>query len=135
MTEGLFDDADIIHVYLRSEAIDDGSLVDVTAVAREAGITFPVAITAAAWVECVALPPGYIGTQDENGRLWDVVWMTRHAIRTGPGGRDRVPVEMLVVDIEHGIERRRPRLHHLVAQCGPGDDGEPVITIMQPGED
>ena len=29
----------------------------------------------------------------------------------------------------------KPRLTMLKAICGPGDQGEPVITIMLPGED
>jgi hypothetical protein len=28
-----------------------------------------------------------------------------------------------------------PPLVRLKALCGPGDDGEPVITVMMPGED
>jgi hypothetical protein len=30
---------------------------------------------------------------------------------------------------------RRVRLLTLKAVCGPGDDGEPVVTIMYPEED
>ena len=38
----LFADADVIHAYTRSQAIEDGVLVDVTAAAREAGFKIPV---------------------------------------------------------------------------------------------
>ena len=34
----MFDHADIIHCYTRADAIRDGVLIDVSAVAREAGI-------------------------------------------------------------------------------------------------
>jgi hypothetical protein len=47
--------------------------IDVSAVAREAGIRYPVALTRAAWEKCVTVPPGVL-YQDESGRLWDVVW-------------------------------------------------------------
>ena len=43
-----------IYVYARENAIDDGTLVDVSEVAREAGFRIPVAMTAAAWADCVA---------------------------------------------------------------------------------
>lgn len=69
----MFDDSDLIHVYTRAQAIEDGVLVDVTETAKEAGIRYPVAITQAVWAEYVAVPDGVEG-QDENGRLWDILW-------------------------------------------------------------
>jgi hypothetical protein len=54
----MFDNADLIHAYTRAEAIADGALIDVSAVARKAGIRYPVALTAAVWAKCVAVPPG-----------------------------------------------------------------------------
>jgi hypothetical protein len=45
----IFDEADLIHRYTRVEAIRDGVLIDVSAVAREAGIRYPVALTRAVW--------------------------------------------------------------------------------------
>jgi hypothetical protein len=104
-------------------------LVDVTETAREAGIRFPVALTAAVWAECVAVPEGVDG-QDEAGRLWDVVWMTRCAIAMAPAGADTVPVRLHVRN-----DNVRPPPVTLKAVCGPGDDGEPVITVMRPDED
>jgi hypothetical protein len=47
-------------------------LIDVSPTAREAGFKYPVALTAAAWAKCVAVPPGAL-CQDEAGRLWDVL--------------------------------------------------------------
>ena len=38
----------LIHAYSRSQAIEDGVLIDVTATAREAGSRYPVAL-AATW--------------------------------------------------------------------------------------
>ena len=57
-------------------------LIDVSQTAREAGIRWPVALTAAVWAKCVAVPPG-VACQDEAGRLWDIVWMLRLAIGRG----------------------------------------------------
>jgi hypothetical protein len=45
---------EVIAIYTRSEALADGVLIDASAMAREAGFKWPVAITAAAWEDCVA---------------------------------------------------------------------------------
>jgi hypothetical protein len=44
----MYNNAELIHSYSRRQAIADGVLIDVTPTAREAGIKFPVALTAAA---------------------------------------------------------------------------------------
>jgi hypothetical protein len=53
----MFEEADLIHAYTRAEAIADGVLVDVSAVAREAGIRWPVALAAAARARSAASAP------------------------------------------------------------------------------
>src|SRR5262249_57157129 len=70
----MFDEADLIHRYSRADALRDGGLVDVSETAREADIRYPVALTRAAWEQCVAIPPGVV-CQDEAGRLGAVLWM------------------------------------------------------------
>ena len=42
--------------YTRADAIADGVLNDVSEIAKEAGIRYPVAMTSAAWSECVEVP-------------------------------------------------------------------------------
>ena len=64
----MFDNEDIVHRYTRADALADGVLVDVSAVAREAGIKFPVALTRAAWERCVMVPPGVLFQDDDFGR-------------------------------------------------------------------
>src|SRR5258708_38971929 len=120
---------DIISTYSRAEALEDGALVDVSETAREAGIRYPVALTRGAWAEAVEVPRGAVG-QDEAGRLWDVFWSLRMAIRAAQSGADRLTFRVSVVG-----ERRKRRTVDLVSVCGPGDDAEPVITVMLPGED
>jgi hypothetical protein len=125
----MFDNAEVIHSYSRADAIRDGVLIDVSAVAREAGIRFPVALTSAVWARCVTVPPG-VKCQDEAGRLWDVVWMLRCAIRRSDGALVRFGVH-----VRNDNRERMPPLAQLKAMCGPGDRGEPVITVMLPEED
>jgi hypothetical protein len=123
-------ETNIIFAYTRAQAIADGVLVDVSKLAREAGFKIPVAVTAGVWAECVAVPPGVTG-QDETGRLWDVLNMLRHAIGTN-GGSDRVD---FAVHVRKDNEESTPPLVPLYAVCGPGDDADPVVTVMMPHED
>lgn len=44
-----------INTYGRSEAIEDGVLVDVTETACEAGFAIPVALTIGVWEDCVGV--------------------------------------------------------------------------------
>jgi hypothetical protein len=125
----MFENAEVIHRYTRAQAIEDGVPIDVSVVAREAGIRFPVALTTAVWARCVAVPQG-VECQDEVGRLWDVVWMLGVGIQRA-GGR----VVLYSLHIRNDNRSGTPPLVHLKAVCGPGDQGEPVITVMMPDED
>jgi hypothetical protein len=119
---------EVISSYSRAQAIEDGYLVDVSEVAKEAGIKFPVAVTRTVW-------DGYITPdtraeklgQSESGRLWDTLWMLRCNLKRG-GSEIRYQLYYI-------MKERQKRLVTLKAVCGPGDDAEPVITIMLPEED
>ncbi len=116
----MFEEFDLIHRYSRREALRDGVLIDVSETAREAGLRWPVALTAAAWAKCVAVPPG-VACQDEAGRLWDVLWLLRCAAGGGAGAEVRFGVH-----VRNDNRERTPPLVRLKALCGPGDQGEPV---------
>jgi hypothetical protein len=122
---------EVIHSYSRAQAIEDGVLIDVSEAAREAGFKFPVAVTQGVWARCVEVPEGLVD-QDESGRLWDVLWMLRHGIvrSNAADASDRIQFCLYVKESED-----RPRLVTLWSVCGPGDEGEPVITVMLPDED
>ena len=105
-------------------------MIDVSTVARLAGITYPVALTSASWGRCVTVPPG-VECQDEAGRLWDVLFLLRLAIGRSDGG----PEVRFGVHVRDDIRERTPPLVRLKAVCGPGDRGEPVITVMLSSED
>ena len=121
----------IIYAYTRAQALADGVQVDITTTAQEAGIRFPVFITRTAFDAYVTVPPNVTG-QDEAGRLWDIVWMLRHAIRKATPSQTRLPFALYVRN-----DNRATRLIKLIAECGPLDidKPEPAITIMMPGED
>jgi hypothetical protein len=70
------------------------------------------------------------GCQDMPGRLWDVFWMLKCGIAQA---RDPQRVDFQVSVLVDGVRKRKTV--RLKALCGPGDKGEPVITVMLPGED
>lgn len=130
----MFTEDDLIHSYTRAQALADGLLVDVSQMASEAGFRVPVATTDTVWKACVSWPEstkGAIG-QSEAGRLWDVVYMAACAARSARrSGRSRVEFEVLRVP----KGAWNATVVRLVLDIGPGDQGEPVGTIMMPGED
>ena len=121
----------VLYTYSRSQAVADGLQVEVSKVADEAGIRFPVFLTRAVYDSFVLVPAGVTG-QDEAGRLWDVVWLLPFAIRKAQPGQARLPFALYVRN-----SNKAPRLIKLVAMCGALDidDPQPAITVMLPDED
>ncbi|TDR35831.1 hypothetical protein DFR29_13318 [Tahibacter aquaticus] len=129
----MFTNDDVIHTYTRREALDDGVLMDAGAMAQEAGFTVPVALTARVWATCVSWSSEERAPQDEDGRLWDVLWMAALAARAAARRGDTGRVEFEVRVVPRG--GRRPKLTRLALMLGPGDRGECVATILMPDED
>ena len=123
--------SEFVFAYTRAQALADGVQIEVSNVAAEAGIRFPVFLTRAVFANCVAVPPG-VACQDEAGRLWDIATSLRHAIRKARPGQDRLSFALYVRN-----EDRPARLVKLIAICGALDihDPRPAITIMTPTED
>ena len=121
----------VIFSYTRAQALADGVQVEVSKIAVEAGIKFPVFLTRTVFDAYVTVPPG-VTAQDEAGRLWDILWMLRFAILRSLPGADRIPVALYVRN-----DNRKPRLVKLIATCGPLDltDPRPAITVMMVDED
>ena len=118
---------EVLSTYSRAQAVEDGELVDVTTAARDTGFRHPVAVTRAVWERCVAMTPAAERAgNDERGRLHDLLWMLLCAIRRGNDGPD-VAFSVLCVTM-------RPLRVPLRAVVGPGDQREPVITVMLLGE-
>jgi len=120
-----------IYTFTRKQALENGFQVDVSKTAKEAGFRFRVYLTRAVFDKYVAVPEGVKG-QDEAGRLWDILWMLRSAIRRMPDGVSRVPFVVLVRN-----DNRRAKPVGIVVECGACDidDPSPAITVMMPDED
>lgn len=126
MNEPLFTQDDLIYTYTRSQAIEDGMLVDVSETAREAGFRWPVALTTDLWNIIEDIPPSK-SHQDVEGRLWDVLWMGYNAAQRHTGN-DGCRYRLI-------CHHKRKTYLDLKMVIGGGDDGEPCITIMLPDED
>jgi len=123
------DSVDFIYVYTRAQAIADGVLVDASKVAREAGIRFPVAITRELWNRYIV--PGEEQReqgQSIDGRLWDTLFMFAMSARHCPGS-------LVYYDVLFSMEDGLLEPVKIKGHIGPGDAGEPVITLMLPHED
>lgn len=132
---------EVIYTYSRSQAIEDGVLVDVshTSEARDAGFRVPVALTRTVWERFVSWDEGQVSGrqwrlgQSTNGRLWDVLYMAFLAIRRASAGGNTLLYQLHV--IERDGYSTQPNLVELKLHSGSGDNGEHVITIMLPEED
>lgn len=119
----------VIYSYTREQAIEDGVLVDVCYMSRQVGLKFHSAFTQAVWERYVKVPEA-APWQDESGRLWDILWMLRMAIQRQKRDSSTILYKLLVQNDENPAKEVT-----LKCICGPGDKGEPVLTIMLPDED
>lgn len=128
---------EVISSYTRAQAIEDGELVDMMAgefgkATEEAGFRYPIAMTNTAFSLYVALTEkAKEACNDEQGRWWDILTMLKFAMRLPQNvGKSEIIFEFRCV-----VNRLRPRRCLLKAVVGPGDSGEPVITVLLPDED
>ena len=118
---------ELIHTYSRKQALDDGTLIDVTEYARLNGFKIPVAITASLWVYIGVSPELAEIGQSVAGRLKDVLFLLLMEIRKTGADVDRIryPVDFLVEpDSTETVEG--------YAVVGPDDDLKPCLTIGLP---
>ena len=125
-----FLDMELVYVYTRAQAIADGVLHDVTEIAKLNGFSIPVAVTDTIFQKFLLPSPELVEYgQSYEARLLDVLMVLYFKIRSLPrdhiGSRITFTVKFLM-DAENG-EYVEPEL---TADCGPGDHGEPVITIL-----
>ena len=114
-------------------------LVDLTAQARPYGFKIPLACTEVVWLSIQwteateARKPEATG-QSTDGRLHDVLSLARMAAQgAAQAGAAVVEFEALMVPVDGKATAPRAQLFRLVVSGG--DQGEPVLTLMLPGED
>ena len=131
--------SEIIDSYTRTEAIEDGFLIDVSEVARTMGFKIPVAVTASLWSHCIEWNPENQSqfVQSTKARLLSVLRKLYFKM-----------LDHLVCQIKHtntffyeiwAIPNKATSLYPdevmLRAVCGFGDNQEPVLTILLKDED
>ena len=137
----MFSRDDVISVYTRQDAINDGVLVDLMQgelgdVCRQ-HYKYPIACTASVWSiisEAVSNPKF---CNDDAGILHDMLHMSK--VSYTPHGDDTRLFTVIIsgrpTTCWHRAGVGRRKYHRFKIVCGPGDGGEPVLTIMLPDED
>lgn len=131
---------EVIHSYSRAQALEDGVLIDVDTISptmrQELGFKFPIALTTRLFEEVVKPDEtGDDNAQSVEGRLWDTLWMLYNGIK-GMGRTYQGPGPCQTTEYQCGfLLKGRVKELTLKAVCGPGDNMEPVITVMLPDED
>ena len=130
-----FEGFEVISVYTRAQAIADGVLHDVSMTAKECGFRIPLAITDTIWSRWIeASPELQEYGQSTESRLRDLLIVLWVKIRALP--KDATPRRLafrvrFLMDAAH----ERCEEPELTADIGPGDEGEPVLTILIPEYD
>ena len=116
----------VISIYTRAQALQDGVLVDVSDLAREAGFTWPTALSDHLYHSYIVPALDLVAEgQSITGRLWDTLMVLRHAIRSS---KDDSYLRFTVLfQMSPGAA---PVPVELVSVAGPDDDSSPCLTIM-----
>lgn len=113
--------------YTRAQAIKDGILIDVTTQAKQVGILGTTVVSDYLYNRYVVPPTGLDGEgQSAQERLQDLLFRTLIATSTSANS-DRIEYPVLfLMGPETWVKIR------VATVTGPGDQGEPVRTIMLP---
>ena len=115
-----------IYSYSRTQAIEDGVLVDLTQTdSIRQHWKHPFACTSAVWaiIEEALIQP----CQDVSGICHDISTMAKLVIKNTPSARASEQIRFAVI-----ITGKK---HTLKLHIGPGDTAAPVLTLMLPYED
>lgn len=120
---------EIISSYSRKDALEDGTLVDVSKLAKEVGFKFPVAFTSNL-MGIVEDIPAKFNYQSVEGRIRDILFIASIAAKTANG--EQINFKVTVPHYRNNVLINTILLKGI---CSPGDNLEPVITIMLKDED
>lgn len=124
----MFAEEDIIYTYTRQNAIEDGVLIDLTDFLKDNLPVFkiPVAITRTAWTTLVVNQDAEPDQIDVEGyiRLHNLV------IECAKQARAKTNCDRVRFKYTNDLGST-----HVIAHVGPGDNLEPVFTIMMDEDD
>lgn len=120
-----------VSTYTREQAIEDGVLMILpTEIRNEAGIRFPTAMTSKLFDLVNPTSDERAHGQTQDGRLWDLTWMLRCAMKQHQGGDTaQFSCVFLVCNDRDDSDDLCQRTTTLSVHVGPGDTPEPVLTV------
>ena len=129
----------VISRYTRAQAIEDGELVDITSISKPMGLKHNACVSRALYNKCISPAERY--DRHAKYKVQHIVFTLIAAIRASKGG-DRIEFTIPGACDDNGnfMDPIKTKLAEypmvkVYSLCGPGDSGEPVITIMLQGED
>ncbi len=137
-------DWDVISSYTRREAVEDGVQVEISSeMSKGAGIKYPVYFTRGVYDKYVVVPKG-MDHQDQNGRLWDILFMFVLKARQTPSAELKFKFCCQLPDAgdwtkyekvcEGNRLLREVTLKGIISPLDI-DDPSPAVTILFPDED
>ena len=127
-----FDFGSVISSYSRAQAIEDGVLVDLSALCPDECMLYKNNVCCTQ--EVFSLIDRAVHNKqfcnDLKGVVWDVIFMSTHNVV-----KEVDPTTRLFEVIIKGANSMPKGIYRFKVVCGPGDEAEPVITIMLPNED
>ena len=118
---------EVIHTYSRKQALEDGTLIDITDYAQLNGFKIPTAITAGLWVYIGVSPELAEIGQSVAGRLNDVLLLLLMEIRKAAADTDRIRYQ-----VDFLVTPDRTETVEVLALVGPDDNLKPCLTIGLP---
>lgn len=121
----------VISVYTRAQALEDGTLIDVTATARRAGWKLPVAITCGVFAVVQKVADTYNRANEGKLKVCPIIVAYSLLYRFAQMARHEEGDRMYL----RGAELLDVPIPEIIAHIGPGDTPDAVLTIMLPEED
>lgn len=117
--------SNVIYSYSRKQAIEDGVLIDITSEAKEIGFKIHTVVTSNLFYRYI-VPKDNIAAEGQSttGRLHDLIVLALFAAKSSMNtDQVKFPVSFLMDD-------DKKETVEVIAHIGPGDRGEPVLTLM-----
>jgi len=111
------------------QAIETGALIDVTATAKQLGLSFPVTVTKPLWEVGIA-PSNTLTQEEQSARLRDILMAFRLRLATQPSISPLIDFPALLALPPGTVPQPVP----LFALIQPDEDRRAMVTLLMPNE-
>lgn len=111
------------------QAIETGALIDVTATAKQMGLSFPVTVTKPLWELGIA-PNNSLSQEEQSARLRDVLMAFRLRLATQPSISPLIDFPALLALPPGTVPQPVP----LFALIQPDEEHRAMVTLLMPNE-